>query len=92
MTSTDAATAARRSSAVRPVSQPIAWVGADRILLDDMSRFGLRRKVIARCGDLPDVMGFVQAAIGQAGGAEVHWWLAEHDGFWFLWIVWKVKR
>lgn len=81
-----------KPSGVRPVDQPLAWVGADRILLDDITPYGLRRKVIARRDDLPDVMGFVQAAIGQAQGAEVYWWLAERDRFWFLWIVWKLKR
>lgn len=90
MTSSNAATAARRSS-VRPVDKPLYWVGADRVLLDDTSRFGLRRKVIARRDGLPDMMAFLQAAFQLAGKADVCWWLVERNGYWFLWIVWKVK-
>ncbi len=77
---------------VRPVNKPIAWVGADSILLDDVSRFGLRRKVIARKGGIPDMMAFVQAAFKLAGDADMRWWLVERNEYWFLWIVWKPKR
>lgn len=78
---------------VRPVDQPLAWVGADRILLDDTSRFGLRRKVIARRGEPMDVEVWLGAAERQAGQeAEVRSWLVERNGYFFLWIVWKPKR
>lgn len=76
---------------VRPADQPLAWVGADRILLDDTSRYGLRRKVIARKGAVPNVEGFVQAAQKQAGDVEVSWWLSEKGEYWYLWMAWKPK-
>lgn len=88
--STDAA-AAEGYSPVRPVDQPIAWVGADRILLDDVSRFGLRRQVIARRGEPMDVEIWVDAASNQSSMSRdrIHWWLVERGEYWFLWIVWK---
>lgn len=79
---------------VRPVETPIAWVGADRILLDDMSRYGLRRKVIARRGEPMDVETWLAAIERQVSitGARMAWWLVERGEYWFLWIVWKPKR
>lgn len=92
MTSINAVTAVNTQSALRPADQPLAWVGADRILLDDTSRYGLRRKVIARKEGVPDVEGFVQAAQKQAVDAEVSWWVSEKGEYVYLWIVWKPKR
>jgi len=88
------ATNAERRSPVRPVDQPIAWVGADRILLDDTSHFGLRRKVIARRGEPMDVDVWLGAVARQLSvtGEQLHCWLVERGEYWFLWIVWKPKR
>lgn len=76
--------------AVRPPDKPLAWVGHDRLLLDDRTVYGLRRKVIARKDDIPNQVTWLQAAYQQAGTADVHWWLVQrNDGFVYLWIVWK---
>lgn len=77
----------------RPAHNPLAWLGEDRLLLDDTSRFGLRRRVIARKGDYPAMMIYIPQAMEMANGADVHWWMVEKDdGFLYLWIVWKDKR
>ena len=85
---------------LRPLDQPLAWVGADRILLDDVSRFGLRRKVIARKGGMMDVEAWLKV-IGEqwrvnsdqsaVSSEQLHCWLVERGEFWFLWIVWKER-
>jgi len=77
---------------VRPVEKPLAWLGDDRLLLDDTSRFGLRRRVIARKGDMPHMVTHVRQAMDAAGKAEVRYWMFERDEFWFLWICWKEKK
>lgn len=75
---------------VRSVNKPIAWVGHDRILLDDVTPLGLHRRVIACKGEPPNMVSFLQAAYQEAGDAKVHYWLAwKADGFCYLWIVWK---
>jgi len=87
---------------VRPVDKPIAWVGHDRILLDDVSVCGLRRKVVARKEDVPNTVGFLEAAFREADltpdpsperrgeKPRVRWWLVyKSDGYFYLWIVWK---
>ncbi len=75
---------------MRPVTQPLAWIGEDRVLLDDVSCFGLHRWVIARKDDEPDVDSHLQAAFERAGDAEVHSLMVwKDDGYWYLWIVWK---
>jgi hypothetical protein len=74
---------------VRPVDRPIAWVGSDRILLDDLTWSGLRRKVVACKGDVPNQVAWLLAAFGEARGAIVHWWLVERGEFMYLWMVWK---
>ena len=76
---------------VRPVEKPLAWLGSDRLLLDDTSRFGLRRKVIARKGEMMDMVTHIRQAMEMARGAEVYWWMFERDEFWLLWIVWKER-
>lgn len=76
--------------AVRPPDKPLAWVGHDRLLCDDRTVYGLRRKVIARKDDIPNQVAWLQAAYQQAGKADVHWWLVQkNDSFVYLWIVWK---
>lgn len=87
------AATAERHSPVRPVDQPLAWVGTDRILLDDVSRFGLRRKVIARRGEPIDVDVWLEAVSRQSSidSNQLHCWLVERGEYWFLWIVWKEK-
>lgn len=77
-------------SSLRPPKNPLAWVGNDRLLLDDQTVYGLRRKVIARKGDIPNQVTWLQAAYQQAGKADLNWWLVQkNDGFVYLWIVWK---
>lgn len=77
---------------LRPPDRPLAWMGEDRLLLDDRTRYGLRRKVYARKSDLPNMVIYLQAAFEQAGDADVRYWMVERDDFWYLWIVWKDKR
>lgn len=75
---------------MRPVDQPLAWIGHDRILLSDVTSLGLHRKVIARKDEVPNTVGFLQAAFQEAGEARVHWWLVQKtNGYFYLWIVWK---
>ena len=78
--------------AMRPVAAPLAWLGRDdRLLLDDTSRFGLRRRVIARKGEMMDVETHILMATDMAKGAEVYGWMIERDDFFFLHIVWKER-
>lgn len=80
----------RHVNALRPVDKPLAWVGADRILLDDISCFGLHRWVIANKGACPDSISFLTEAFRKAGEADVRWWTVwKDDGYCYLWIVWK---
>ena len=76
-----------------PIS-PVAWVGEhDRILLDDRTRFGLRRKVIARKDEAMDVeMWLNSTAMFEAKGCTMFGWLVQKDGYFFLWLVWKDRR
>ncbi len=77
---------------VNPIDQPLAWIGSDRLLLNDRTIYGLRRKVIARKDDIPNVVQLLQAAFQEARGRQVHWWLMQKDdGFVYLWIVWKER-
>lgn len=80
------------TSSLSPVDKPLAWIGSDRLLLNDRTIYGLRRKVFARKDDLPNVVGLLQAAFQEARDAQVHWWLIERNEFYFLWIVWKEGR
>lgn len=77
---------------VRSVDKPIAWLGSDRLLLDDTSRFGLRRRVFARKGEWVDYLTHLRQAKDMAKGADVSQWMFEHEGFFYLWIVWKEKK
>lgn len=77
--------------ALAPLDKPLAWVGGDRLLLDDTSPYGLRRVVCARKGECPDVESLLKIARGRAQGAPVYAWAAEdNDGvYWYVWICWK---
>lgn len=78
-----------RRSACREFSNPLRWIGADRVLLDDVTEYGLRRLVIARRDEPPDVADLLEMA-GQMTQAEVYaWCVLKEDGFWYLWMVWK---
>lgn len=72
--------------------KPIAWVGADkadRLLISDVTQYGLHRTVVARKGELMDIEAWLQAAANDARRNEVHSWLIEIEEFYFLWMVWK---
>ncbi len=80
----------RYVDAQRPVDKPLAWIEGDRVLLDDVSCFGLHRRVIARKEEYPDMVSHLQAAFERACGAEVRYWMVwKDDGYCYLWIVWK---
>jgi len=81
------------TSSLRTVSDPIAWFGNDRLLLDDITRYGLRRYVVARKGGWPDVKAFLDLVVKQAKGAVIHCWVYEdvESGFAYLWICWKAE-
>jgi hypothetical protein len=76
-------------SGLRAMDNPIAWIGQDRLLCDDISRCGLRRRVIARRDEMPQQMEHLLQAYRLAGGAKVSWWMHLKEGVWYLWIVWK---
>lgn len=82
-------------SAVRfsfDVQKPIAWVGedkSDRLVISDVTRFGLQRRVVARKDALMDVDMWLSAIQSEARGNQVYWWQVYVDGFYFLWMVWK---
>ena len=81
------------TSSLRPLSSPLAWFGEDRLLLDDVTRYGLRRRVLTRKGSWPDIRAHLDAATKEAKGAEIHCWVYERveTGFAYLWICWKVQ-
>lgn len=77
------------------LQHPIAWVGADkadRLLISDVTRYGLHRTVVARKGELMDIEAWQQAVESEARKNEVHYWLVEIDEFWFLWMCWKERK
>jgi hypothetical protein len=72
--------------------KPIAWAGDDRLLLNDCTPYGLRRKVIARkSGWLANDQAWIEGAEKEAG-RPVMTFAFERDDFFYLWIVWKDKR
>jgi len=79
------------ASNIRPVDKPLAWIGYDRILLDDVSRLGLHRYVIVRKNDPPDVAIYVEQASKKARYCE-SWLIHRDDDYWMLWIVWKERK
>lgn len=67
------------------------WVaGGDRVMLDDTTRFGLRRMHIIRYGGLPDVDAWM-GSLAIPKDRLVSAWAFVHDGTGHLWIVWKEK-
>ena len=81
---------AERSSRLRPTNRPLAWIGSDRLLLEDVTRFGLHRQGVARKGEPPNVEIYLSTVQRRYSNADVSHWLVEReDGFWYLWIVWK---
>lgn len=72
--------------------KPIAWLGDDRLLLDDITVYGLRRRVLARKGDLVNLITHMHQAGQLAGSSPLNHWMFEKDDFYYLWIVWKDKR
>lgn len=81
-----------QQQSLRPPDRPLAWLGGDRLLLDDRTKYGLRRKVYARKDGMPNMVIYLQLAFIQAGERDVRYWMFEKDTFWYLWIVWKDKR
>lgn len=79
-------------SSLAPLEKPLAWIGGDRLLLDDITPYGLRRLVYARKGEPPDAESLLQVARRRANGARVDSWLVEKDGCWYLWVVWMLPE
>lgn len=77
------------NSNLMPIDQPIAWIGDDRLLLNDRTIYGLRRKVVARKCEIPNVVQALQVAFQEARRAQVRWWLVQKEQNFYLWIVWK---
>lgn len=74
------------------MTRPLAWIGmdkADRLLADDVTIFGLRRMVVARKDEPPNVSDYLMTAQAQTTGQVYAWCVLKEDGFWYLWIVWK---
>lgn len=78
------------------VQKPIAWVGpdkADRLVISDVTPYGLHRTVVARKGEeLMDVVAWLQTVMSEARDNEVHYWTVWKEPFWFLWMVWKETK
>jgi hypothetical protein len=88
MTSTNAPNAERRSN-IRPVNNPLAWIGADRLLLDDVTVYGLRRQVVAHKVVPPNVDVYLRTVESRTTANVYAWCVLKDDGYWYLWIVWK---
>ena len=76
------------------VMKPIAWVGADkadRLLISDVTRYGLHRTVVARKGEVMDIETWQQAIASEAQSNEVTCFLVEIGEFFILWMIWKSK-
>ena len=86
---------AKPGSSVRPPVNPLRWIGADRVLCDDITVYGLRRWVVARHGEPPEVADLLEIVAGITQ-AVVYAWCVERvvngEAWWFLWIVWKETR
>ncbi len=77
------------------IHKPIAWVGADksdRMLIADVTKYGLHRTVVARKDDVMDVEAWQQAVASEAMHNPVDGFLIEMDGFFILWLVWKEAK
>jgi poly(3-hydroxyalkanoate) synthetase len=68
---------------------------ADRLLADDITVYDLRRIVVVRKGEPPNVSDYLAIAEGRTTAA-VYAWCVEREvneePWWFLWIVWKETR
>jgi hypothetical protein len=76
------------------LQKPLAWVGSDksdRLLISDVTQYGLHRKVVARKGEIMDVEAWTQIAENEAKENMVEGFLVEVGEYWFLWLVWKDK-
>lgn len=78
-----------RRSSVRSVESPLRWIGADRVLLDDVTVYGLRRWVVARRDEPPEVADLLEIAAGMTKAEVYAWCIEKDDGYWYLWMVWK---
>lgn len=77
------------------LQKPLAWVGPDkndRLLISDVTKYGLHRTVVSRKNEMPDVVSWMQAVISEARNNEIHYWIVEIEDFVVLWIVWKDKH
>ena len=91
MESADVIVAERRSTC-REFSEPLRWIGADRVLLDDLTEYGLRRLVIARRDEPPDVADLLEMTAGMTDAEVYAWCVFKDDGVFYLWIVWKETK
>jgi len=66
--------------------KPLYLVGSDRVLIDDVTQYGLHRKHIVRKGAMPDLTSWVYPA-----HAEVFVFMSE-NGIGHLWIFWKESK
>lgn len=74
----------------RPPNEPLMWFGHDRVVMDSISRLGLHRWVIARKGEPPKTDEYLASAARRAGDGEVLFWEFEQDGYFYLYMVWKL--
>jgi hypothetical protein len=65
----------------------LAFAGPDRLMLDDITPYGLRRKHIIRFGTLPD-MSWVSTQLTRTD-RPVHAWAFMDKEVGHLWICWK---
>lgn len=75
--------------------KPLAWVGedkSDRLLISDVTKYGLHRTVVARKGEVMDIETWQQVVASEARGNAVESFLVEIDEFFVLWMIWKEKK
>ena len=63
------------------------WVNNDRVLIDDVTRYGLHRKHVIRPHGMPDVQAWTRA-FPQAQ----YLVYVSKDGTGHLWLYWKDKE
>jgi hypothetical protein len=70
------------------LEQAVTVVGSERVIKDDVSRLGLHRKHVVRCGELPDVEAWKNTV--PDGATKVSYWVyKDDDGIGHLWLCWK---
>lgn len=74
------------------LNKPVCWFGNDRLVLDDVTRHGLHRLVIARKDSAPDFAVYYDVAVKQAKGSEIMHFESQRDGFGLLWFLWKEQK